>query len=350
MSKPFLPVTKQDLIEEGIEELDFVFVTGDSYVDHSSFAAALLGRLLQANGYTVGIIPQPDYKNVESFKVLGRPKLAFLVSAGAMDSMESNYTANNKPRSSDSYAHGGVAGHRPDRAIITYCSKIREAFKGVQILIGGIEASLRRTTHYDYWSNTVKHSILLDSKADLLIYGMGEHSILEIASLLKSGVKARDIRNVRGTVWFTGKESEIPQENVLRLPAFEEISKNTDECKKNFARSFVMQEENTDALNAKILVEHFELFLEVSDIAQNVNIIAEKVEKEVNVYEQMNIDELDLSVRSYNCLKRAGIQTVMELTQKTEEDMMKVRNLGKKSLKEVKEKLMAIGLSFRDYE
>ena len=258
MSKPFLPVTKQDLIEEGIEELDFVFVTGDAYVDHSSFAAALLGRLLQANGYTVGIIPQPDYKNVESFKVLGRPKLAFLVSAGAMDSMVSNYTANNKPRSSDSYAHGGVAGHRPDRAIITYCSKIREAFKGAQILIGGIEASLRRTTHYDYWSNTVKHSILLDSKADLLMYGMGEHSILEIASLLKSGVKARDIRNVRGTVWFTGKESEIPQENVLRLPAFEEISKNTDECKKNFARSFVMQEENTDALNAKILVEQAE--------------------------------------------------------------------------------------------
>lgn len=281
----FLPVCKEDLIERNIDELDFIFVSGDSYVDHPSFAAALLGRLLEANGYTVGIIAQPDFHSAESFKVLGKPRLAFLVSAGAMDSMVSNYTANNKPRSEDAYAHGGEAGHRPDRATIIYCQKIREAYKGVPVIIGGIEASLRRTTHYDYWSNTVKHSILLDSKADLLMYGMGEHSILEVAELLKQGVPVRQIRNVRGTVWFTGKEDElpphvfcfenndsstdsmhnsvtdtlrVPQELALRLPQFADISKNTPEAKELFARSYLIQEQNTDAINAHSLIEQAE--------------------------------------------------------------------------------------------
>ena len=148
------------MMSRGWSEVDFVFVSGDAYVDHPTFAAALLGRLLEANGYTVGILPQPDYKRKEAFMEFGRPRLAFLVSGGAMDSMVSNYTANNKPRSEDVYAHGGMAGHRADRAVIAYCAKIREAYKGAQILIGGIEASLRRLSHYDYWSNTVKHSIL----------------------------------------------------------------------------------------------------------------------------------------------------------------------------------------------
>ncbi len=292
----FLPVCKQDLTERGIDELDFVFVSGDGYVDHASFAAALLGRLLEAHGYTVGIIAQPDWKKKESFMVLGRPRLAFLVSAGAMDSMVSNYTANNKPRSEDVYAHGGVAGHRPDRALITYCSKIREAYKGVQILIGGIEASLRRTTHYDYWSNTVRRSILLDSKADLLMYGMGEHSILEIAEQLKAGISARKIRGVRGTVWYTSHEEElpphvsagfdgagklsqsrqrddrtqpdtaeysqtplagagVPQDTALLLPSFAEVSENSDRGRELFARSYLVQEQNTDALNGHVLIE-----------------------------------------------------------------------------------------------
>ncbi|MBQ7159941.1 MAG: YgiQ family radical SAM protein [Treponema sp.] len=265
MKNSFLPVCKQDLLDRGIEQLDFVFVSGDAYVDHASFAAALLGRLLESHGYTVGIIPQPDWKKAESFTVLGRPRLAFLVSAGAMDSMVSNYTANNKPRSEDVYAHGGVAGHRPDRALITYCTKIREAYKGAQILIGGIEASLRRTTHYDYWSNTVRRSILLDSKADLLMYGMGEHSLLEIADLLAQGVPARQIRGVRGTVWYTSKADELPPhadatervpENLaLMLPAYAEISKNTPESKDLFARSYLVQEQNTDALNGHVLIE-----------------------------------------------------------------------------------------------
>lgn len=256
MENLFLPVCKEDLKKRGISQLDFVFVTGDGYVDHPSFAAALLGRLLEKNGYTVGIIAQPDWKDVESFKALGEPKLGFLVSAGAMDSMVSNYTANNKPRSSDVYAHGGVSGHRPDRCLIQYVGKIRQAYKGVNVLIGGIEASLRRTSHYDYWSNTVKHSILLDSKADILMYGMGEHSILEIAALLKSGVRAKDIRGVRGTVWYTSKKEDLPEESeIIMLPSFEEVSKNTPESKYSFASSYLAQEQNTDAINGKILVE-----------------------------------------------------------------------------------------------
>ena len=254
MKNPFLPVSQQDLLDRGISEVDFVFVSGDAYVDHASFASALLGRLLEANGYTVAILPQPDWKNVEEFRKFGRPKLGFLVSAGAMDSMVSNYTANNKPRSEDVYAHGGVAGHRPDRALITYVSKIREAYKGVNVLIGGIEASLRRTSHYDYWSNTVRRSILLDSKADLLMYGMGEHSILEIAAKLREGIPAKAIRGVRGTVWYTSKTEEFP-ENAIMLPSYAEISKNTPESKKLFAESYLVQEQNTDAVNGRPLVE-----------------------------------------------------------------------------------------------
>ena len=253
-SSDFLPVCRQDLIDRNISQVDFVFVSGDAYVDHPSFASALLGRLLEANGYTVAILAQPDWKDVEVFRQFGQPKLGFLVSAGAMDSMVSNYTANNKPRSEDVYAHGGVKGHRPDRATNIYVQKIREAYKGVNVLIGGIEASLRRTSHYDYWTNTVKRSILLDSKADLLMYGMGEHSLLEIAALLREGVPARQIRNVRGTCWYTSKKEEIPEDAVW-LPSYQDISKNTEESRELFARSYHTQEMNTDAINGKVLVE-----------------------------------------------------------------------------------------------
>ncbi|MCQ2613126.1 MAG: YgiQ family radical SAM protein [Treponemataceae bacterium] len=268
----FMPVSMEEMHDRGIDQPDFVFVSGDAYVDHPSFAAALLGRLLESHGYSVGIIPQPDFKSAESFKVFGRPRLAFLVSAGAMDSMVSNYTANNKPRSEDAYAHGGVAGHRPDRALITYVAKIKEAYKGVPVLIGGIEASLRRMTHYDYWSDKVRKSILLDCKADLLMYGMGEHSIIEIADQLAAGVPVRQIRNVRGTCWWISNTQctvensqlilntkdcppEVVADKVVVLPSFEEISKNTPESKERFAESFVIQEQNTDAINASILVE-----------------------------------------------------------------------------------------------
>ena len=265
MSAPFLPVSRKDMDECGWTDCDFVFVSGDAYVDHPSFAAALLGRLLQSKGYRVCILPQPDWRKKESFMVFGRPRLAFLVSAGAMDSMVSNYTANNKPRSEDAYAHGGEPGHRPDRAIITYTAKIREAYKNIPVLIGGIEASLRRTAHYDYWSNTIKHSILLDSKADLLMYGMGEHSIIEIADRLKDAPRSPEgfveaktaselLRGIRGTCWRTGKPAELP-EDAVRIPSFEEVSAKTQEGRQAFAESYIIQEANTDAISAHRLIE-----------------------------------------------------------------------------------------------
>lgn len=262
----FLIATERQMKDRKLGQVDFVFVSGDGYVDHPSFAAALLGRLLEQNGYSVAILAQPDWKNPENFKIFGKPKLAFLVSAGAMDSMVSNYTANNKPRSCDVYAHGGVKGHRPDRATQTYTGAIRQAYKGVNVIIGGIEASLRRMSHYDYWSNTVKKSILLDSKADLLIYGMGENALLEIASQLKSGKSAREIRDVRGTCWYTGKKEEIEElvksfenqpetKRPVFLPAYEKIKEDNPQSKELFAQSFLIQEQNTDAINAQILIE-----------------------------------------------------------------------------------------------
>ena len=297
----FLIATPQDLKDRNLSEVDFVFVSGDGYVDHPSFAAALLGRLLESHGFSVAILAQPDWKNPDSFKIFGKPRLAFLVSSGAMDSMVSNYTANNKPRSEDAYAHGGEKGHRPDRAITTYVGAIRQAYKGTNIIIGGIEASLRRFSHYDYWSNTVKRSILLDSKADLLIYGMGERAIIEIANQLKDGKSAREIRNVRGTCWYTGKESDIaalqssnnlsfpcstrescehkdyrvdplikPEDDnelldsdndtfdkkqFIHLPSFEEVKNDSPESKQKYAQSYLIQEQNTDAINADILIE-----------------------------------------------------------------------------------------------
>ena len=270
----FLIATPQDLKKRNISEVDFVFVSGDGYVDHPSFAAALLGRLLESQGFSVAILAQPDWKNPDSFKIFGKPRLAFLVSSGAMDSMVSNYTANNKPRSEDAYAHGGEKGHRPDRALTTYVGAIRQAYKGTNIIIGGIEASLRRFSHYDYWSNTVKRSILLDSKADLLIYGMGERAIIEIANQLKDGKSAREIRNVRGTCWYTGKESDIAalqsstnlsfpsstqesseNKKFIHLPSFEEVKNDTPESKQKYAQSYLIQEQNTDAINADLLIE-----------------------------------------------------------------------------------------------
>mgnify|MGYP003552130415 FL=1 len=273
----FLIATPQDLKDRNLSEVDFVFVSGDGYVDHPSFAAALLGRLLESHGFSVAILAQPDWKNPDSFKIFGKPRLAFLVSSGAMDSMVSNYTANNKPRSEDAYAHGGEKGHRPDRALTTYVGAIRQAYKGTNIIIGGIEASLRRFSHYDYWSNTVKRSILLDSKADLLIYGMGERAIIEIANQLKNGKSAREIRNVRGTCWYTGKESDIAalqnttnssedyrvkpdndtfdKKQFIHLPSFEEVKGDSPESKQKYAQSYLIQEQNTDAINADILIE-----------------------------------------------------------------------------------------------
>jgi uncharacterized radical SAM protein YgiQ len=259
----------------GWTECDFVFVSGDAYVDHPSFAAALLGRLLEAEGYRVGILAQPRWQGpeaLEDFTRFGQPRLAWLVSAGAMDSMVARYTANNKPRSEDAYSPGGKAGFRPDRAILAYTSKIREVSKGVPVIIGGIEASLRRFAHYDYWSNTVKRSILLDSKADLLVYGMGETAMLEIARRLNENASAGHesfdaaiLRGIRGTAWRTGKESELPAGNdptsdgadsrdPVRLPSFDEIKASGEA----FCRHYQLQERNADPMNANVVIEQSE--------------------------------------------------------------------------------------------
>ena len=193
MSNGFLPISKQEMEERGITQLDFVYVIGDAYVDHPSFGHAIISRVLEANGYTVGIISQPDWKKKESIDVFGEPRLGFLVMGGNMDSMVNHYSVSKKSRNMDAFTPGGLAGKRPDYATVVYCNLIRQTYKKTPVIIGGIEASLRRLAHYDYWSNKVKRSILLDSGADLLLYGMGERSVVEVADALNSGIDIKDI-------------------------------------------------------------------------------------------------------------------------------------------------------------
>ena len=197
MIRDFLPVNKADMKKRGWEQCDFVYVSGDAYVDHPSFGAAIITRLLEAHGYKVGFIAQPDWKDEKSIQVLGKPRLGFLVSSGNMDSMVNHYTVAGKKRKTDAYTPGGVIGKRPDYAVVVYGNLIRKVYKNVPILIGGIEASLRRLGHYDYWSDKIKRSVLLDSGADILMYGMGEHSMLELAEALDSGISVSDITYVR---------------------------------------------------------------------------------------------------------------------------------------------------------
>lgn len=250
--KDFLPVSKSDMQRRGWEQCDFVYVIGDAYVDHSSFGPAIISRVLEANGYKVGIIAQPDWKNKDSVTVLGKPRLGFLVSAGNMDSMVNHYTVNKKRRHEDLYSPGGVSGLRPDYATIVYCNLIKQTYKDCPIIIGGIEASLRRLSHYDYWSDKVKRSILIDSGANLISYGMGEHSIVEIADALNSGIAVEDITFIRGTVYKTKTLENIDLENTaVCLPDYDTISSD----KKEYAKSFYIQYQNTDPFTAKILVE-----------------------------------------------------------------------------------------------
>lgn len=249
----FLPVTLDDMGRRGWDECDFVVVSGDAYVDHPSFAAAILGRLLEAEGYRVGIVAQPRWKGAESARDLlacGTPRLAWLVSAGAMDSMVAHYTANNKPRSDDAYSPGGLKGKRPDRAIIAYVGAIRALGTGKPVVIGGIEASLRRFAHYDYWSNTVRRSVLLDSKADLLVYGMGERPLVELASRLARG---EPLTGIRGTAWRCGKAEDLPT-GAIELPSFEEIKADPE----SYCAHYRLQEENSDPANASKLIERTE--------------------------------------------------------------------------------------------
>lgn len=251
INQGFLPVSREDMEALHIEQLDFVYVLGDAYVDHPSFGAAIISRVLQAHGYTVGIIAQPDWKDDASISILGEPRLAFLVSAGNMDSMVNHYYVSKKHRETDAYSPGGKPYLRPDHAVAVYGNLIRKTYKKKPIIIGGIEASLRRMAHYDYWSDSFKRSVLLDSQADLISYGMGERSIVEIADALNSGLSVRDITFIDGTVYKTS-DIESLYEPVM-LPSFEVMREN----KKEYARSFQIQYENTDAFTGKILVEPY---------------------------------------------------------------------------------------------
>ena len=252
MKNKFLPICKKDMDERGIQQLDFVYVIGDAYVDHPSFGHAIISRVLEAHGYTVGIISQPDWKDDHSISILGEPRLGFLVAAGNMDSMVNHYTVSKKRRSTDAYTPVGVMGKRPDYATITYCNLIRRNYKKTPIIIGGIEASLRRLAHYDYWSDSLKRSILLDSGADLLLYGMGERSIVEVADALNSGLLVRDITFIDGTVYKTRKKEDIY--DAIFLPDYSELKAD----KKNYAKSFYVQYQNTDPFSGKRLAESYD--------------------------------------------------------------------------------------------
>ncbi len=247
----FLPVTMEEVLELGITQLDFIYVTGDAYVDHPSFGHAIITRLLSSHGYHVGIISQPDWKNDESITVLGTPRLGFLVSSGNMDSMVNHYYVSKKHREMDAYTPGGAAYKRPDHATVVYSNLIRKKYKNVPIIIGGIEASLRRMAHYDYWSDSFKRSILLDSQADIISYGMGERSIIELADALNSGISVRDISFIAGTVYKTKDISGLYDYELL--PSYDDMMKD----KLLYAKSFKIQHDNTDPFNGKNLVEPY---------------------------------------------------------------------------------------------
>lgn len=251
MNQGFLPVCRKDMEERGWDAVDFAYVIGDAYVDHPSFGPAIISRILEANGYRVGIISQPDWKDNTSIMEYGEPKLGFLVSGGNMDSMVNHYSVSKKRRKTDAFTPGGVMGKRPDYATIVYGNLIRQVYKKTPVIIGGIEASLRRLAHYDYWSNHLKRSILLDSGADLISYGMGERSIVEIADALKSGIAVGDITFIDGTVYKAKDLSSVY--DAVTLPSYEELKKD----KLNYARSFYVQYCNTDPFSGKRLVEPY---------------------------------------------------------------------------------------------
>ncbi|MEW5783503.1 MAG: YgiQ family radical SAM protein [Bacillota bacterium] len=264
MTTDFLPQSRVDMQHRGWDRLDFVIISGDAYVDHPSFGVAIIGRLLEAHGFKVGIIAQPDWRDLNEFKKLGKPVLGFLISGGNIDSMVNHYTAAKKRRKQDAYSPGGQGGLRPDRATIVYSQKVKEAYKKVPVILGGIEASLRRLAHYDYWDNKVRRSILLDAKADLLIYGMGEKQVIEVAEALESGLSIADITYVRGTVYSLKGDSPTPAcrpsftiddiADKKILPSYDEIIAS----KELFAKSFIIQYKNTDPISAVSLIEPYQ--------------------------------------------------------------------------------------------
>lgn len=248
----FLPVSKQDMIERGWDQVDFTYVIADAYVDHSSFGPAIISRILESHGYKVGIIAQPNWKDENSIDVFGKPRLGFLISGGNMDPMVNHYTVNKKRRKTDAYSPGGKMGLRPDHATVVYGNLIRKKYKDSPIVIGGIESSLRRLAHYDYWSDSLKRSILLDSGADIISYGMGEHSIVEIADALESGLSVSDITFIAGTVYKTRDIESVY--DYEKLPTYKELT----EDKLNYAKSFYIQYQNTDPFTGRRLVEEYD--------------------------------------------------------------------------------------------
>ncbi|HWQ78776.1 MAG TPA: YgiQ family radical SAM protein [Anaerovoracaceae bacterium] len=267
----FLPVTIEEMRERGWDQADFVLITGDAYVDHPSFGTAIISRVLESRGFKVAILAQPDWRTADDFRRFGKPRLGFLINAGNVDSMVNHYSVLKHKRKADEYSPGGKAGKRPDRAVIVYSGKAREAYKDVPVIIGGIEASLRRFAHYDYWDDKVRRSVLLDAKADLLIYGMGERAVVEIAEALDSGIAVRDIGWIRGTVYRTVNaklrdgvtEEDFEKEmfgdwDTVMLPAFADISGVSEAAKKSYCRSFLLQYQNNDFISGKRLVEKYD--------------------------------------------------------------------------------------------
>lgn len=249
----FLPICKKDLIKRGIETVDFVYVTGDAYVDHPSFGVAIISRVLEAHGFTVAILSQPRWDIDTDFLEFGKPRLGFLVTSGNLDSIVNNYTVSKRKRTVDQYTEGGVFGKRPDYAVSVYCKIIKRLFPESPIIIGGVEASLRRLAHYDYLKNNLKQSILIESGADIISYGMGEKTIVEIAEALDSGLRIEDLIYLRGTVWKTKEKILLPSEGIF-LPSYKDLKKD----KINYAKSFKIQYENTDPYSAKPLIESYD--------------------------------------------------------------------------------------------
>jgi len=291
MIKDFLPISRADMEKRNIETLDFVYVTGDAYVDHPSFGPAIISRILEANGYTVGIIAQPDWKDRNSINILGTPRLGFLVSGGNMDSMVNHYSVSKKRRTTDSYTPGGVMGKRPDYAATVYCNLIRQTHKETPVIVGGIEASLRRLAHYDYWSDGIKRSMLLDSGADIISYGMGERSIVEIADALNSGIAIQDITFIEGTVYKTKDPSSVY--GGIFLPEFREIK----ESKEAYARSFAIQDRNTDPFSGKPLIEKY---------ADNLYVVQNTASKPLSMSEMDRVYALPYMRDYHPSYKEAG--------------------------------------------
>ena len=251
--RDFLPITAEDVKDRGWSEVDFVYVTGDAYVDHPSFGVSIISRTLEAEGFRIAILSQPDYKSAEAFRRFGRPRLGFLVTAGNIDSMVAHYTVSKKRRSYDYYSAGGKMGARPDRAVIVYCNRIREAYGDVPIIIGGLEASLRRFAHYDYWDDKLRRSVLVDSKADILTYGMGEKILVRLAKLLDKGVPIKKIRDVRGCVYLA-KRGDAVHFDFVECGDFNEMKEN----KRAYADAFAIQYKNTDSVKGKAVIEYYD--------------------------------------------------------------------------------------------